>query len=80
MDSARSLTVTFEEGGRQVVTPVDGTFVATYDPKLHVAKVVPDFGPTAQVSCDPLSEEGRPAFLPEALALACSGSSSPSGR
>jgi len=74
MDSARSLTITFQEGGHEVVTPVAGSFVATYDPHLHVARVVPDLGPDAQVSCEPLPPGGGPPGAPDVLALACNGS------
>jgi hypothetical protein len=74
MDSARSLTFTFKEGDQKIVKPVDGTFVATYDPKLHVAKVVPDLGPGSQVSCAPLPKDHQPPGIPDVFALACQGS------
>ena len=77
VDSVRSLTITFREGGQKVVKPVDGSFVATYDAKLHVAKVVPDLGPGAQVSCAPLPPGGGPPGVPDYLALACNGSYNP---
>ena len=70
----RSLTVTFQEGTQQVVQPVDGTFVLTYDPKLHVAKVVPDLGPGSKVTCGPLPNEGLPAGIPAFLSMGCNGS------
>lgn len=79
VDSARSLTVTFEEGGRQLVSPVDGTFVATYDPQLHVAKVVPDLGAGSKVTCEPLAYGGLPAGLPDVLSLTCQGSTTRAG-
>lgn len=83
MDTVRSLTITFEEGTKQVVTPVDGTFVATYDPKLHVARVVPNLGQGTQVSCEPLPlSETPPGGMVDVsgyLALSCQGSVQRSG-
>ena len=80
VDSARSLTVSFEEGGEKVVVPVDGTFVATYDATLRVAKVVPDLGPASQVSCEALPQDGLPAGMADVLFLTCQGSTTRDGR
>lgn len=70
----RSLTVTYQDGSEQVVTPVDGTFVVTYDAKRHVATVVPDLGPGSHVTCTPLPTNGLPAGTPDFLSMGCNGS------
>lgn len=83
--SARSLTITFDQGGQQIVTPIDGTFVATYDAKLRVAKVVPDLGPGSQVSCAPVpvGAVSIPNLTPPVpippISLSCQGSVNRSG-
>ena len=59
--------------------PVDGTFVVTYDPKLHVAKVVPDLGPGSEVTCGPVPQDTMPAGVPDFLSMFCAGSVSRSG-
>lgn len=75
----RSLTVTFQDGHQQVVTPVDGTFVVTYDAKRRIAKVVPDLGPESHVTCGPLPQDAMPAGVPDFLSMSCQGSTSRSG-
>lgn len=84
VDSVRTLTLTFEGGEQKIVTPVDRTFVATYDAKLRVAKVVPDLGPEAQVSCGPIPVDvsSIPDMAPAVgfpNALSCQGSYKRSG-
>lgn len=84
VDSVRALTITFEEGEQKVITPVDRTFVATYDAKLRVTKVVPDLGPEAQVTCEPtpVDMSSIPGLTPTVappIPLSCQGAYNRSG-
>jgi hypothetical protein len=79
VDSVRTLTITFEGGEQKVITPVDRTFVATYDAELRVTKVVPDLGPEAQVTCEPIpvdlsSIPDMTPAIPLPISLSCQGS------